>query len=203
LVRSRLVLFSVIDAGPLVMILTALVAIFTIGLGDNQDGLSAYSVFNRGFHRLLGDLDADALVQQHVGGAMMMAGVGMAAGPPLEDADNGNLHRVERMVEPQRRMEADAVARRRQHGNAQENGDRGEEDDTMLQNNDDEPQHQRGRGARRSGKKARRRDLEQRREIQRQRQAAMDMGFAGDGGQEEMLAMQRLLEEQIAANHHQ
>ena len=60
------------------MILTALGAIFTIGLGDdhdNPDRISAYSVFNRGFQRLLGSVDAEDLVNQHVGGGMMM-GVG-------------------------------------------------------------------------------------------------------------------------------
>mmetsp|Transcript_26775 Transcript_26775/g.56062 ORF Transcript_26775/g.56062 Transcript_26775/m.56062 type:complete len:114 (-) Transcript_26775:894-1235(-) len=53
-------------------------------------------------------------------------------------------------------------------------------------------------------KKARRRDLEQRREMQRQRQAAADMGFQAEGaavGQnnQEAMALQHLLQEQINA----
>jgi hypothetical protein len=63
-----------LEAGPVVIILTALVAIFTVGLGDNEnnDGLSAYSAFNKGFQQLMGSVDAEALLQQHVGGAMAM-----------------------------------------------------------------------------------------------------------------------------------
>ena len=65
-------LHAILDAGPILIIVTALVAIFTIGLGDdddsNSDGLSAYSVFNRGFQRLLGTVDAEDLVAQQMGG---------------------------------------------------------------------------------------------------------------------------------------
>jgi Uncharacterized conserved domain (SAYSvFN) len=78
----------VLEAGPLVIITTALVAIFTIGLGDkdeqNDDGISAYSVFNRGFQRLLGSVDADQLLAQHVGGGMGMGMGGFMMG------NNGN-----------------------------------------------------------------------------------------------------------------
>jgi Uncharacterized conserved domain (SAYSvFN) len=57
------------DAGPLVLIITLLVIIFTVGLSDApRDGFSAYSVFNKGFQKLLGSVDADALLQQHLGG---------------------------------------------------------------------------------------------------------------------------------------
>mmetsp|Transcript_15664 Transcript_15664/g.31648 ORF Transcript_15664/g.31648 Transcript_15664/m.31648 type:complete len:188 (-) Transcript_15664:112-675(-) len=68
-----------LEAGPLVVILTAIVGIFTIGLGDegNADGLSAYSVFNRGYQRLLGSVDVEALVQQYAGGAMAVHAQGM------------------------------------------------------------------------------------------------------------------------------
>ena len=63
-----------LDAGPVVLIFTALTLIFTIGLSDdeNRGGLSAYSVFNKGFEQLLGSVDADSLLAQHVGGGMMM-----------------------------------------------------------------------------------------------------------------------------------
>lgn len=167
-----------LDAGPILVIATALVTIFTIGLGDTatQDGLSAYSVFNRGYERILGSIDAESLVQQHVGGAMGFAGMELArlqpvppihepAPRPRQDVDN---HRQENVAR------APAV----------------DEDDAAPE-----------RGvSRKSGKKARRRNLEQRRELQQQRQAAMAMGFTGDEGHEEMVAIQRLLEEEIAAN---
>jgi len=166
-----------LDAGPLLVIITALVAIFTIGLGDTatRDGLSAYSVFNRGFERILGTVDAEALVQQHVGGAMGMAGaIGNAPGE----------------VEP---VPREPVARRQQQYDDDDGGD----DDIDNENDGSET-----RGtSRKSGKKARRRNLEQKRELQRQREAAIAMGFTGNEGQEEMMAMQRLLEEQIAANN--
>lgn len=165
-----------LDAGPLLVIITALVAIFTIGLGDTatRDGLSAYSVFNRGFERILGTVDAEALVQQHVGGAMGMAGA---------------IGNAPREVEP---LPREPVARRQQ-----QDDDDGGEDDIDNENDGSET-----RGtSRKSGKKARRRNLEQKRELQRQREAAIAMGFTGNGGQEEMMAMQRLLEEQIAANN--
>jgi hypothetical protein len=165
-----------LDAGPLLVIITALVAIFTIGLGDTatRDGLSAYSVFNRGFERILGTVDAEALVQQHVGGAMGMAGA---------------IGNAPREVEP---LPREPVARRQQQYD-----DDGGEDDIDNENDGSET-----RGtSRKSGKKARRRNLEQKRELQRQREAAIAMGFTGNEGQEEMMAMQRLLEEQIAANN--
>jgi hypothetical protein len=71
-----------IRAGPVVLILTALGAIFTVGLGDaSADGqLSAYSVFNRGMVRLLGDVQVEQLLAQHVGGAVVGGPAG-AAGP--------------------------------------------------------------------------------------------------------------------------
>ena len=171
----------VLDAGPLLMIVTALVAIFTIGLGDseNQGGVSAYSVFNRGFERILGSVDVEALVQQHVGGVMGLAG-GVGVVP-----------------------EEEAVPARHRPPAAR----RDEDDENVARFPDDDDEDENGapeRGnSRKSGKKARRRNLEQRRELQRQRQAAMAMGFAGDEGHEEMMAMQRLLEDEIAANNGQ
>lgn len=168
-----------LDAGPILVITTALVTIFTIGLGDTatQDGLSAYSVFNRGYERILGSIDVGSLVQQHVGGAMGFAGMGLAR--PLPAPPN-------REPVPRPIQDVD------DHG--QEYVARAPADDE----NDAVPE----RGvSRKSGKKARRRNLEQRRELQQQRQAAMAMGFAGDEGHEEMVAIQRLLEEEIAANN--
>jgi hypothetical protein len=175
----------ILDAGPILVIFTALVTIFTIGLGDTatQDGISAYSVFNRGFERILGSVDVEALVQQHVGGAMGMAGMGMAMPQPAPP--------IHEPPAPRLRQEEDGNDR-------PENAAR-----APAAHEDDGAVPERG-ASRKSGKKARRRNLDQRRELQQQRQAAMAMGFAGDGqDHEEMVAMQRLLEEQIAANNGQ
>lgn len=180
---------NLLDAGPLMVIVTALVIIFTIGLGDTatRDGVSAYSVFNRGFERILGTVDAEALVQQHVGGAMGFAAAGVAAPP-------------QPVVEPMHQQEPVARARRRH-----DNNDNQDENVARAANDgDDDDDNVPERGtSRKSGKKARRRNLEQRREQQRQlqaqRDAAIAMGFTENEGEEEAMAMQRLLEEQIAA----
>ena len=53
---------SLLDAGPLVLIITALTIIFTVGLGEKGEGeISAYSVFNRGFQKLMGSVDVVGL----------------------------------------------------------------------------------------------------------------------------------------------
>ena len=79
----------------MVIIITSLIAIFTIGLGDEsennseqQNRISTYSVFNRGFQRLLGSVDADALLAQHVGGGIGLGGV--AAGNFMMGGDDGD-----------------------------------------------------------------------------------------------------------------
>jgi len=157
-----------LDAGPMVLILTALVAIFTIGLDDdpNRDGLSAYSVFNRGFQRILGSLDADELVAQHVGGGLgFMGGAVDAARAPEEqewDDPRPARHREQRADPPPA------------------------EPDEQGHNNTDNR-------SRRSGKKARRQNLEQRQEIRRQREAAMAMGFGDD---DDEAAMMQLVEQE-------
>lgn len=90
-----------VSAGPLVLILTALVTIWTVGLSDHQtdDGMpSAYAVFNKGFQKLMGSVDADALLQQHLGGGfagmMMMQhdGGAMRNDRPDDDVNNNNNH---------------------------------------------------------------------------------------------------------------
>ena len=53
--------------------------------------------------------------------------------------------------------------------------------------------------SRKSGKKARRGNLEQRRDRQLQRQNAGAMGFAADGGDMEQIAMQRLMDDAVIA----
>lgn len=183
---------SMLEGGPIVLIVTALAAIFTVGLGDEEDngsGISAYSVFNRGYQRIMGSVDAENLLQQHVGGAMGMAGA-MAAGGGGDVHDVAGAH--PRAAQPRRDG--------RQGGNANrildENNDDNDNENDAANANEEQPQQNRSR---KSGKKARRRNLEQRRELQRQRQAAMAMGFGG-GDQQEMMAMQQILEEQVAAN---
>lgn len=160
------------------IIITCLALIFTIGLGDNddRDGISAYAVFNRGFERLLGSVDAEALMAQHLGGGLAAHGAMMAA-PPQDNDEQG----------PARRRRQN---RNREGGNQNIDADRDE--DAVPNNN----------RARKSGKKARRRDLAQRREIQNQREAAAALGMRmGNEGLEEQVAMQRLIEEQIAAEN--
>ena len=78
------------DAGPIVIIITMLVLIFTVGLSDNVSGdgsMSAYSVFNRSFARMMGGVDAESLVAQHVG---MPIVAGMVHERHLNDNDYGD-----------------------------------------------------------------------------------------------------------------
>jgi hypothetical protein len=184
-----------IEAGPVVVIITCLTLIFTIGLSDgneNKGGLSAYSVFNRGFERLLGSVDADALLAQHVGG-------GLGGGAGIMMMNNQNNHHHNHNID---RADAHgaAVARRQEPNiqdhhedelaeNDSDNGDDGGEIDQSNNTNQ----------SRKSGKKARRRNLEQRRDQRRQREIAMQMELDGDGRPEDVMAMQRLIEDQIAA----
>lgn len=166
---------AALDAGPIILIASALVGIFTIGLSDegNADGISAYSVFNRGFARLLGTVEAEDLVAQQMGGGMRIHRGG---------GENHN-HIVE--PPPPRRQAAQEPPPAAPDDNA--NND---DNDNAANNNDDNNNNR----ARLSGKKARgRRNLEQRRELRRQREAALAMGFGGD---DEGLALQRLLQEQ-------
>lgn len=190
-----------LHAGPIVLILTALAAIFTVGLGENADGeLSAYSVFNRGFQRLLGEVDADQLANQYVGG-MMGVGGNAAMMPAMDDEPPENRHRNNNNNNNNR-----AVARRPQNNPTVDNN--GDDDDASEDSDDNDnannnDQQRRGGQSRKSGKKARRRPLDERREIRRQREAAQAMGLDGTGGEEELVAMQRLIEDQAAARDNQ
>jgi hypothetical protein len=179
--------FRILDAGPLVVILTSLVAIFTVGLGDenSNNGLSAYSVFNRGFERLMGSVDVDSLLAQHVGMGM---GAGGAAMMRFQGNDNDNDD------PPPARARRPPPARNNEDNNHNPQNDSDSDNDDDAGNGPLLPADNR---ARKSGKKARRRNLEQRREIRRQREAAMELGVQGVEGPDEMIAMQRLLEEQI------
>lgn len=163
-----------LQAGPAVLIVTALIWIFTAGLSDApREGLSAYAAFNRGFERLMGDIDAEQLLAQHVagGGFMMMM---------RNDRANNDNHRNEDQ-EP-RRLRA-AVAERPPPAEVPQN----------VEDAAEEPEN----AVRRRGKKGRkqRRTVEQRRELQQQRQAAREMGF---GNEDDQQARLRLLEDQVA-----
>ena len=66
----------------------------------------------------------------------------------------------------------------------QEQNQHGDNDEDVLIENDDddEPRQQQGTTSRKSGKKARRRNIEQRREMQRQRQLAREYGMMDEAG---------------------
>lgn len=185
----KLVVFlhRTLDAGPSFLMLSAIIAIFTIGLGDNSNSgqLSAYSVFNRGFQSLLGDLDADALVQQHVGGGAAVGGMAMGA---AVNHRNNNHHNDGAMED--------------HHQAGQHQDDAQNEVLRQLQvppeQNENQQEQQPPNRARKSGKKARRKQkLNQRHDIRRQREVAAAMGF-GQNEEEDVMAMNRLIEEQTA-----
>jgi Uncharacterized conserved domain (SAYSvFN) len=167
-----------LDAGPLMLIVTTLVIIFTMGLGDNQGGVSAYSVFNRGFEKLLGSIDADELLAQHVGGG----GMGMNVMPQegfrprrVEDEDfvDNRAPQPRNNVAPHRR---DIV-----------------NEGVVNQGIENV--------ARRSGKKARRKnDVAQRRDLREQREIARALGLAG-ADLDDPVVIQQLLEAQARAEN--
>lgn len=68
-------LHDLLHVGPILVLLTLCILMFTIGLGDNTGAAtgipSAYSVFNRGMQRILGTMDAEELARQYAGGAMI------------------------------------------------------------------------------------------------------------------------------------
>jgi len=186
---------ATLEAGPMVMIVTALVLIFTVGLGDedrDDDTLSAYAVFNRGFQRLLGTVDQDDLMRQHLGGggavgALLGAGGGGGMGRNIENDDDNEWA----ARQPQRRQQQQPRQQRRQ---ANDDNDQPEQQPPPPAQDEARPPPPR----RARGKKARRGNLEQRRERRRQREAAAQMGFHGNGNADEDPALQHLLEEQIA-----
>jgi hypothetical protein len=209
-----------LHAGPMVFILTLLVLLYTIGLGENTGAASgvpsAYSVFNRGVQRLLGQEDAETLANQFVNAA---AGRGLDA---VGVAGRNNARGVGRIwvgddevLEHDAENEQDVVQERRrrrrlerlQQRNNAEDGEpeipRNNDNILLVDDIDDEadlePEGELqnnadiNRSARKSGKKARRRNLELRREMQRQRQAAAALGFGVDD-LGEMNAMDQLID---------
>lgn len=96
-----------IHAGPVVLMITILIVIFTVGLDDttkNSEYISAYSVFNKGFQRMMGTIDSDELLAQHVGGGaanMMMMGAGGMH--PNNNNRNDNVNAEEEEDDARRR----------------------------------------------------------------------------------------------------
>lgn len=203
---------ELLHAGLIVFIITLLVLLYTIGLGDNtgaNSGIpSAYSVFNRGMHRILGTVDAEELARQYAGGVMAARAGGGGGGMGRNNDFNDEGAWVQEDVEEE--DEQDVVQERRRRRRLERLQRRNDNDDILvaenLQDTDDEHANNNGNvvngeddleeeaqenlplnnrenvaAARKSGKKARRRNLELRREMQRQRQAAVALGFgAGD-----------------------
>lgn len=192
---------ELLHAGLIVFIITLLVLLYTIGLGDNtgaNSGIpSAYSVFNRGMHRILGTVDAEELARQYAGGVMAARAGGGGGGMGRNNDFNDEGAWVQEDVEEE--DEQDVVQERRRRRRLERLQRRNDNDDILvaenLQDTDDEHANKEEEAqenlplnngenvaaARKSGKKARRRNLELRREMQRQRQAAVALGFgAGD-----------------------
>ena len=169
-----------LDAGPIFIMATIMLLIFTIGLGDrektDEEYWSAYSVFNRGCQSLLGAINADDLVAQHVGGGWNMGFRAAHQNNNNNNDDDDDMDQHGRVQDRRRRLDPP-------HDDANLNP--AELNAPPIPNQ-----------ARKSGKKLRRKNLEQRKEAQRQRQAATELGF---GGLDETEAMNRLIEEQAAA----
>ncbi len=136
-------------------------------------------VFNNGFQNILGAVDADQLLAQHIGGGFV-ANAGNAG--PQNVNEGGHRHErhmhVEhgRIEEPRREQE--------EEGQAQ----------IMAQR-----QPRQGQGRLSNKKRRRKQNIQQRREIQQQRQAAAAMGFGENGLNQprDQIAMNRLIEDQV------
>jgi hypothetical protein len=107
--RTLLYLHDLLAIGPLVLIVTLLTVLYTVGLGDNTGATSgipsAYSVFNKGMARLLGTIDGEELARQYAGGgggggggaaAMAVVGVNDTA---QRLYDNNNLNEEDEVWE--------------------------------------------------------------------------------------------------------
>ena len=205
--RALVYLHDLLAIGPLVVIITLLTVLYTVGLGDdtgaNSGVPSAYSVFNKGMARLLGTIDGEELARQYAGGGG--AGAGAAAdargdgfarlnnnNDPLDDEEDEVWEEwmdEEEIVNERRRQRRLERLRRREHddddndnnNNNNNNNNANEDKDYEL---DDTRQESAAAAAaaavatrKKSGKKARRKDLELRREMQQQRRVAAAMGF--------------------------
>ena len=172
------------ELGPVVLMTSALIAIFTIGLDDdnNRDGVSAYAVFNRGFQRLLGSVNEQDLLAQHVGGGGMMMNLMAAGRGNDQEIPDWNPAQEEEEEEEedsdQENVPRPGLRRRRPRPAPRQENDEPEHGPGGEQANRPPPQQQQPPPVRRRGKKGRRRaNLEQRQELRRQRDAARAMGF--------------------------
>ena len=240
--RTLLYLHELLHAGPILIILTLFLLLYTIGLGDNTGASSgvpsAYSVFNRGMRRILGTVDAEELARQYAGGAAAAAmggggnnnngnhrwggdgGIWVPEDEVDDDFNGENAEEENRLRNERRRQRRLERLQRRnnnQENDAQDHNSNNDDNvDDEQMNNDDAlgddlidtnvQQHDTSAqatadntaesnntgGGRKTGKKARRRNLELRREIQRQRQAAAATGF-GRGDGDDDVAMDRLI----------
>jgi hypothetical protein len=199
--RALLYLHDLLAIGPLVIIVTLLTVLYTVGLGDNtgaNSGIpSAYSVFNKGMARLLGTIDGEELARQYAGGGGAAAAAdargddGFARlnnnNDPIDDEEDEVWEEwmdEEEIVNERRRQRRLERLRRREHddddndNNNNNNNNANEDEDYEL---DDTRQEFAAAAAvasrKKSGKKARRKDLELRREMQQQRRVAAAMGF--------------------------
>lgn len=127
----------------------------------------------------MGSVNAEELLAQHVGG-------GLAAGVGL---NNNGVERIEGLNRNQRRR----LARREPQQQQQDEDQR------------EQAQEQQHRGrARRSKKKQRnKRDVQQRRDLHEQRRAAAAMGFGEHvmNQDQDNMAMNRLVEDQVQPAH--
>lgn len=223
--RTLLYVHDLLAAGPLFVIATLFILLYTIGLGDNTgagSGIpSAYSVFNRGVRRILGTVDGEELARQYAGGfaAARAAAAGGGGGREMNNRNDGiwMMHENERnriiggeeeeearnlVNERRRQRRLERLQQRRIDGDGNENDDDGggagnaiprQHNLNEIDRVDDEDVNNAAAtiAGRKSGKKARRKNLELRREIQRQRQAAAALGF-GDGGVEDWGAVEEM-----------
>jgi hypothetical protein len=142
-------------------------------------------VFNRGVQRLIGQEDAETLANQFV-----RAAAGRGFDVDYVGRNERGVGRIYIGDDEQDQVDAQDVInerrrRRRLERLQQRNGDEGVQqvDDHVEENDDGDdigPEVVPQNDSRKSGKKARRRNLEVRREMQRQRQEAAAMGFGGN-----------------------
>eukprot|EP01082_Thalassiosira_pseudonana_P002230 g2216.t1 g2216 contig11:957059-958210(-) len=125
---------ELLHAGLIVFIITLLVLLYTIGLGDNtgaNSGIpSAYSVFNRGMHRILGTVDAEELARQYAGGVMAARAGGGGGGMGRNNDFNDEGAWVQEDVEEE--DEQDVVQERRRRRRLERLQRRNDNDDILV-----------------------------------------------------------------------
>ena len=145
----------------------------------------------------MGSVDADSLLAQHVGGGINTM-MNMNMNVNHRGADERDHERDQ--VQPRRPGHEERVRRQPVANEAEAIADNDRDNNNDEDNNNNIINNR----ARKSGKKSRRRDLDQRRELRRQREAALRIGLEGAGdGPDDAVAMQRIIEDQIAAENNQ